>query len=207
MLNSAINAAPVNPQRKKLKGKNYMGRRELYLQEVIERRIILIRGQKVLMDFHIADLYEVETKVIKRAVKRNSDRFPNDFCFELTQEEFENLRFHFGTSSWGGARYLPYTFTEQGVAMLSSVLKSKRAILVNIEIMRAFVKLREIVSTHKELTKKLKELESKYDSQFRVVFEAIRQLMAPPNAPRRQIGFRVEEPSKQYKVKKKKILE
>lgn len=148
--------------------------------ETIERRIFLIRGQKVMLDFQLAELYEVETKALKRAVKRNRDRFPDDFCFVLTQEEFTNLRYHFGTSSWGGTRHRSIVFTEQGIAMLSSVLRSKRAIRVNVEIMRTFVKLREILLTHKDLAAKLEELEKKYDAQFRVVFDAIRQLMASP---------------------------
>ena len=138
--------------------------------ENIEQWIFLIRGKKVMIDFHLAELYGVETKALKRAARRNKERFPEDFCFELTGEELENLRYHFGTSSWGGHRYVPYVFTEQGVAMLSSVLRSKRAVQVNIDIMRAFVRLREILSTHKELAGKLDELEKKYDSNFRVVF-------------------------------------
>lgn len=124
--------------------------------QIIERRILLIRGQKVMLDFHLADLYQVEVKALKRAVKRNLDRFPPDFCFELSADEIENLRYQFGTSSaesaqWGGRRYAPYAFTEQGVSMLSSVLHSKRAVQVNIEIMRAFVRLRELLSTHMDL--------------------------------------------------------
>jgi phage regulator Rha-like protein len=164
--------------------------------ELIERRILLVRGQKVMLDSHLAELYGVETKVLKRAVRRNIDRFPHDFMLELTREEYEILRSQFGTLRWGEhAKYLPYVFTEQGVAMLSSVLNSKRAVQVNIEIMRAFVRLREILSTHKDLARKLEELEKKYDEQFRAVFEAIRQLMAPSQpAPKRRIGFGVEEP-------------
>ncbi|MGH2568626.1 MAG: ORF6N domain-containing protein [Bacteroidota bacterium] len=128
----------------------------------------MLRGQKAMLDFHLADLYGVETKALKRAVKRNVDRFPADFCFELSTEEMENLRYQFATSSWGGRRYVSYAFTEQGVAMLSSVLYSKQAVLVNIEIMRAFVRLREILATHKDLARKLEELEKKYDGQFRL---------------------------------------
>ncbi|MBX2991240.1 MAG: ORF6N domain-containing protein [Bacteroidetes bacterium] len=152
----------------------------ILVPEFIERRILLIRGQKVMLDFHLAGLYGVETKVLKRAVKRNIDRFPSDFMFELTKDEYAILRSQFGTLRWGEhAKYLPYVFTEQGVAMLSSVLKSKRAVQVNIEIMRAFVRLRELLSTHKDLARNLADLEKKYDDQFRVVFEAIRQLMTP----------------------------
>jgi phage regulator Rha-like protein len=173
--------------------------------EIIERRILLIRGQKVMLDAHLAELYGVETKVLKRAVRRNKDRFPGDFMFQLTKEEQDILRSQFGTLRWGEhAKYLPYVFTEQGVAMLSSVLSSKRAVQVNIEIMRAFVRLREILSTHKDLARKLEELEKKYDEQFRVVFEAIRQLMIPPDPPKRRIGFGVEEPRGVYTVDRRR---
>jgi hypothetical protein len=160
-------------------------------QEVIERIIYMIRGHKVMLDSDLADLYGVETKMLVRAVKRNADRFPIDFMFQLDNKEFENLRFQFGTSSrWGGRRYLPYVFTEQGVAMLSSVLKSERAIQVNIAIMRSFVKIREMLSAHKDLARKLEEIEKKYDSQFRVVFDAIRQLMSTPEKKMKEIkGF------------------
>jgi phage regulator Rha-like protein len=179
--------------------------------ERIERSILLIRGHKVILDADLAALYGVETKQLIRAVKRNLSRFPQDFMFQLNEEEFENLRFHFGTSSqWGGRRYAPYAFSEQGVAMLSSVLRSKRAIQVNIEIMRAFVRLRRILASHSELSRKLEALEKKYDAQFRIVFDAIRQLMAPsePEPPKKRIGFLVEEPhvpyrsSKEYKKQK-----
>jgi hypothetical protein len=167
--------------------------------ERITQTILLIRGQKVILDEDLAQLYEVETKALNRAVKRNLDRFPEDFMFQLTTEEFMNLRFQSGTSnlrsqtvtsSWGGRRYPPYAFTEQGVAMLSSVLRSDRAIHVNIEIMRAFVRLRQILASHKDLARKLAALEKKYDAQFKVVFDAIRELMTPP-APKkkRSIGF------------------
>ncbi|MDP2651479.1 MAG: ORF6N domain-containing protein [bacterium] len=164
---------------------------------MIERRILLIRGQKVLLDSDLADLYGVETKVLNRAVNRNIDRFPKDFMFQLNKTESASLRFQIGTSNStrGGRRYNPYVFTEQGVAMLSSVLNSKRAIAVNIEIMRAFVKLRELMATHADLARKLKELEKKYDKQFAVVFDAIRALMNPPNPPeskRKKIGFRTK---------------
>jgi len=159
--------------------------------ERIEKAILLIRGQKVMLDADLAELYGVETKMLVRAIKRNMDRFPADFMFQLSKEEFDNLRFHFGTSSdWGGRRYPPYAFTEQGVAMLSSVLHSQRAIQVNIEIMRAFIRLRQMLVSHVELARKLDALEKKYDAQFRQVFEAIRQLMAPPEPKRRAIGFR-----------------
>jgi len=159
--------------------------------ERIEKAILLIRGQKVMLDGDLAALYGVETKMLVRAVKRNTNRFPTDFMFQLSKEEFDNLRFHFGTSSdWGGRRYRPYAFTEQGVAMLSSVLHSPRAIQVNIEIMRAFIRLRQMLASHAELARKLDALEKKYDAQFKQVFEAIRQLMIPPEPKRRPIGFR-----------------
>jgi phage regulator Rha-like protein len=159
--------------------------------ERIEKAILLIRGQKVMLDAHLAELYGVETKVLVQAVKRNIERFPEDFMFQLSQAEFAILRSQFVTSSdWGGRRYPPYAFTEQGVAMLSSVLHSQRAVQVNIEIVRAFIRLRQMLASHVELARKLDALEKKYDAQFRQVFEAIRQLMAPPEPKRRPIGFR-----------------
>lgn len=159
--------------------------------QTITSCIVFIRNQKVILDSDLANLYEVETKVLIRAVKRNVERFPEDFMFQLSKEEFENLRCQIGTSSeWGGRRYPPYAFTEQGVAMLSSVLRSDRAVQVNIEIMRTFVKLREILSNHKDLAKKLNSLEKKYDEQFKVVFDAIRQLMKPESIKNKKpIGF------------------
>ena len=162
--------------------------------ERIEAKILLIRGQKIMLDKDLAELYGVETKVLIQAVKRNIERFPEDFMFQLTKEEFEILRSQFVTSKWGGRRYFPYVFTEQGVAMLSSVLKSERAIEVNIVIMRAFVKLRKIFGTHKELAEKLKNLESRikdHDEEIRMIFEAIRQLMKPPDQSIKKIGFKV----------------
>jgi phage regulator Rha-like protein len=168
--------------------------KELMPQEIIEQRIFVIRGQKVMVDRDLAELYGVKTKVFTQAVKRNIDRFPEDFMFQLTKEEFENLRSQIVTSSWGGVRYLPHAFTEQGVAMLSSVLNSKRAIQVNIAIIKVFVKLREILSTHKELAYKLKELENrieKHDEEIIEIFEAIRQMMIVEEKPKRQMGFQV----------------
>jgi hypothetical protein len=176
-------------------------------QEIIEQRIYLIRGQKVMLDSDLARLYQVTTFNLNKAVKRNLDRFPEDFMFQLSASEFDSLRFHFGISKIGrgGRRYAPYAFTEQGVAMLSSVLRSKRAVQVNVEIMRAFVRLREILSTHKDLARKLEELEKKYDEQFAVVFRAIRELMTPPDPPpKRRIGFGVEEPKVRYRTARKR---
>ena len=160
------------------------------LVEQVERKILLIRGHKVMLDSDLAELYAVTTFNLNKAVKRNKERFPSDFMFRLSHEEVKNLRFQFGISSWGGRRYLPYAFTEQGVAMLSSILRSKRAVMVNIAIIRAFVRLRQMLATRKDLAQKLELLERKYDAQFRVVFDAIRQLMAPPAPPWRRIGFR-----------------
>ena len=169
-------------------------------QEIIERKIYLIRGQKVMLDSDIAELYQAPTKRLTEQVKRNISRFPVDFMFQLTSEEAEILRSQIATSrlSHGGRRYLPYVFTEQGVAMLSSVLNSERAIQVNIAIMRAFVKLREMLATHKDLARKLEEMEKKYDAQFKIVFDAIRQLMTPPEPKKKKIGFIVRERSAQY---------
>ncbi len=162
-------------------------------QEVIEQKIYLIRGQRVMLDKDLANLYQVPTKRLNEQVKRNKRRFPKDFAFLLTQQETAILRSQFATSRWGGQRYLPYAFTEQGVAMLSSVINSERAIQVNIAIMRAFVKLRQILSANKELAAKLKELEQRienHDTEIHAIFEAIRQLMTPPpNMPKRRIGF------------------
>ena len=162
--------------------------------ERIEQRIIVLRGQKVLLDADLAELYGVETKALNRAVKRNPERFPGDFMFQLTPEEFtESLRCQIGTSkeTQGGRRTMPYAFTEQGVAMLSSVLRSPRAVLVNVEIMRAFVRLRRMLATHEELARKIAELEERYDSRFAVVFDVLMELMKPPALPdkKRKLGF------------------
>jgi ORF6N domain len=180
-----------------------MPEQSLVPMERIERTILVLRGQKVMLDADLAAMYGVETKVLVRAVKRNEERFPSDFMFQLSQDEFENLRFHFGTSrSWGGRRHLPYAFTEQGVAMLSSVLRSPRAVQVNIEIMRAFVRLRRMLASNAALARRLDDLEKKYDAQFRSVFDAIRALMAPPEKARRSIGFRVEEARPRYRPRR-----
>ena len=159
--------------------------------DVIDRKIHVIRHQRVLLDADLAALYGVETKALVQAVKRNTPRFPSDFMFRLTVAEFGTLRSQSVTSNErGGRRHRPYAFTEHGVAMLSSVLRSRRAIHVNIAIMRAFVRLRETVIHHERLTAKIATLERKYDGQFAVVFEAIRELMMPPIPPlRRRIGF------------------
>src|SRR3990172_2272519 len=162
-------------------------------QESIESKIFSIRGKRVMFDRDLANLYQVETKVLNQAVKRNIQRFPDDFMFQLTKEEFNSLRSQIVTLKRGQHRkYLPYVFTEQGVAMLSSVLNSERAIQVNIAIMRAFVRLREVLSTHKKLANKLDELErktEKHDEEIRAIFGVIRQLMTVPAEPKGKIGF------------------
>lgn len=192
----------------------------------IERRILLLRGEKVMLDSDLAELYGVETKVLNQAVKRNLERFPADFMFQLSAEEArlvmrsqivtssganigissetnENMRSQIVTSSGSRRRisHRPYAFTEQGVAMLSSVLRSEQAIQVNLAIMRTFVQLRQILATHADLARKLELLESKYDKQFRVVFDAIRALMSEDKVPRREIGFHTAIPTKRAKKK------
>ena len=163
----------------------------------IEERILLVRGQKVMIDVDLANLYGVEVKQLKRQVRRNLDRFPADFMFQLSKQEYDSLRRHFGTLKRGEhPKYLPYVFTEQGVAMLSSVLQSKRAVQANIAIMRAFVRLRMLVSTHKELTVKLADLErnvAKHDGHIRNLFEAIRALMKPQVPKGRKIGYKIRD--------------
>ncbi len=154
----------------------------------------MLRGHRVILDAKLAELYEVETKTLVRAVRRNAERFPADFMFQITEREFEHLRYQTGTSSaWGGRRHRPYAFTEQGVAMLSGALRSPRAVQVNIGIMRAFVHLRQMLRADTGLARKLAVLEKKYDTQFRVVFDAIRELMEPPAKSTKRIGFRSEK--------------
>jgi len=169
------------------------GKSSLIPAERIEGAILLIRAQKAMLDEDLADLYRVENRSLIQAVKRNIERFPPDFMFQLTKSEWRALRSQIviSRSSRGGRRYPPYAFTEQGVAMLSSVLRSRRAVLVNVEIMRAFVRLRRILASHKALATKLSEMERKYDRQFKVVFDLIRELMESPDPKdRRRIGFR-----------------
>jgi len=171
--------------------------------ERVAQSIRWVRGQKVLLDSDLAVLYGVTTGNLNKAVKRNAERFPTDFMFQLDAEEAANLRFQFGISSWGGRRRLPYAFTEQGVAMLSSVLNSERAVKVNIAIMRAFVKLRGTLDTNRELARKFAELErrvGKHDEEIAAILEAIRQLMARPEKPRREIGFHVRERTGRYRA-------
>lgn len=173
------------------------------LSRPADATILTTRGQRVMLDADLAALYGVPTKALNRAVKRNRERFPDDFMFQLTTEEIQALRYQSGTSisrlqlgtsnGRGGRRYLPYVFTEQGVAMLSSVLRSRRAVLVNIEIMRAFVRFRAMAANHRDLLQRLNAMERKYDAQFKAVFDAIRKLMEPPaDRPKRHLGFRPE---------------
>ena len=166
--------------------------------QLIQNKIYEIRGQKVMLDYHLAELYEVETKVLKQAVRRNINRFPSDFMFELTRDEFDSLRSQFVTSKRGGTRYMPFAFTEQGVAMLASVLKSEKAIEINIQIVRAFVFMRRYALSHKDLTDKLRTLESKYDKKFADVYEALKYLLEKDKKEveqknRTRIGFRQEK--------------
>jgi len=162
--------------------------------DVIATKILLIRGKRVMLDRDLAKLYGVDTSQLTRQVRRNIDRFPADFMFQLTKEELRNLICQLGTSSWGGTRKLPYAFTEQGVAMLSGVLHSKRAVQVNIQIMRAFIQLKRMLLTNVDLRRKIEEIEKKYDKQFAIVFQAIKQLLEPPLVKeRRIIGFRTHE--------------
>jgi ORF6N domain len=170
----------------------------------IAQTIRHFRGEKVLLDFDLARLYGVTTGNLNKAVKRNVERFPMDFMFQLNPEELTNLKFQFGISSWGGRRARPYAFTEQGVAMLSSVLNSKRAISVNIAIMRAFVKLRQLLETNRELARKFSELEQrvdKHDEEVAEIMEAIRQLVAPAEKPLREIGFHAQEEAPTYRLR------
>ena len=157
--------------------------------ENITRKIFMICGFKVMLDRDLAELYGVKTKALKQAVHRNKERFPDDFMFILTNQDVKNLRSQIVTSSWGGTRYLPMAFTEQGVVMLSNVLNSKRAILVNIQIMRTFTRLRQMLVGHMELQKKIEAMEEKYDEQFRVVFSAIKQMLSEEEKPKPKIGF------------------
>ena len=167
--------------------------------EIVQRKILFVRGMKVMMDFDLAALYGVETKVLNQAVKRNAVRFPKDFMFQLSVGEYAALRSQFVTFTAFNRKHLAFCFAEQGIAMLSSVLNSEQAIQVNIAIMRAFVKLREMIASHVEMSKRVQELEKKYDAQFKVVFDAIRALMAPPPAPTKlPIGFHVREGCASY---------
>jgi hypothetical protein len=170
-----------------------MSKKLILPDEVVMNKIYRIRGQKVMLDKDLAELYAVETKQLKRAVKRNIERFPHDFMFELSKHELENLRSQIGTSSWGGIRYAPMAFTEQGVAMLSSVLNSERAVLVNIHIIRVFTRMREMLLTNKDILLKLEQLERrevKHDDDIKLIFDYLKELLSPKTEPMRKIGFR-----------------
>jgi phage regulator Rha-like protein len=166
--------------------------------ELIANKIYLIRGVKVMLDKDLAELYGVETKRLKEQVRRNIERFPADFRFDLTKEEIKNLRSQFATSSWGGTRYLPMAFTEQGVAMLSRVLRSKRAIQANIQIMRTFTKLREALLDNKDLRSELEGVKQITEERFRIVFETLDQLLTVESKPKKKIGYTVKEKQKAY---------
>jgi hypothetical protein len=173
--------------------------------ERIQNSIYLIRRQKVMLDQDLAALYGVETKALIQAVKRNIERFPSDFMYQLTDKEFAILRSQIVTSNWGGRRYNPYAFTEQGVAMLSSVLRSKRAVAVNIAIMRTFVKLREILGSNELLRHKIESMERKYDEQFNAVFEVLGRMLEEPQKPKTQIGYHTEAKGREGQAEKGKL--
>lgn len=159
--------------------------------DLIENQIHIIRGHKVMLSTHLAELYEVEPRSLMQSVKRNIDRFPDDFMFQLTKEEFAGLRSQFVILKKGeNFKYLPYAFTEQGVAMLSSVLRSSRAVQVNIQIMRTFVQIRQLIGSNKEIALRIDELENRYDHQFKIIFDAIRELMTPAEPKKNPVGFR-----------------
>ena len=165
--------------------------------DIIASKIYFIRNQKIMLDRDLAELYGVDTAQLKRAVRRNRDRFPDDFMFELSKSEMDDLRCQFGTSKWGGTRYKSFAFTEQGVAMLSGVLKSDRAIKVNIQIMRTFTKLRDMLTSHADLKQKIEDMEKRDDEQFRIVFEAITQLIEEDAKPKKKIGY-IKEKQTRY---------
>ncbi len=173
--------------------------------ERIERAIIVVRGEKVMLDSELAEIYGVETRILNQAVRRNINRFPADFMFQLTVAEAESLRSQIVTSNEGrgGRRYLPYAFTEHGALMLANVLNSERAAQTSVQVVRAFVKLRQMLVSNADLARKLASMEKKYDAQFKVVFDAIRQLMSPPTKPRREIGFHVKHDDDKPKAKKR----
>ena len=179
---------------------------ELIAVEQVARTILVLRGQKVLLDADLARLYGVTTKALNQAVKRNADRFPSDFMFQLTTKEAQRSRSQIVTLNRGeNIKYLPYAFTEQGVAMLSSVLRSERAVKVNIAIMRAFVRLREVLDTNRELARRFADLEhrvGKHDEEIAAIIEAIRQLIAPAEKPEREIGFHVRERAPRYRTRR-----
>lgn len=167
-----------------------MERNDIVPAERIANKIHFLRGRKIMLDRDLAELYGVPTKVLNQAVRRNPERFPEDFMFKLSEDELKNLKSQIVTSSWGGIRWVPMAFTEQGVAMLSSVLRSPRAIAVNIQIIRLFTRLRELLADHEQLRLKIEAMEQRYDTQFKAVFDAIRELLTEPVQPETEIGFR-----------------
>jgi len=169
--------------------------------ETIASKIYLIRGIKVMLDRDLAELYGVETRVLKQAVKRNSKRFPSDFMFQLTKDEFQHLRSQIVTSSWGGTRYLPTAFTELGIAMLSSVLRSEQAITVNIEIMRTFAKMRQLLLDNEDLKREFEQMRRQTDARFQIVFETLDQLLKLESKPKKKIGFTAREKVREYGMK------
>lgn len=177
--------------------------KSLATTEFVERKILLLRGQKVILDVDLAELYGVTTKAFNQAVKRNIDRFPKDFIFQLTADEALTIRSQFVTASKRNVRYLPHAFTEHGIIMAASILNSQRAIDASVYVVRAFIKLREMISSHKDLARKLSELEKKYDGQFQIVFEAIRQLIEVDEKPKRKIGY-VSESRAVYRTSRKR---
>ena len=180
--------------------------KEIIPVQRIAQAIFVLRGQKIILSQDLAALYGVTVAALTQAMKRNTKRFPKDFVFQITAKELRNLKSQIVISSWGGRRHLPYAFTEQGVAMLSSVLNSERAVKVNIAIMRAFVKLRETLETNREFARKFSELEKrigKHDEEITAIIEAIRQLTTPPETPRREIGFHVREKPPRYRTRKR----
>ena len=197
IINNTPTCPSVEERKTKVKKERVMSNKLLVPAESVITKIVVIKNQKVILDRDLAALYGVETRALKQAVRRNIKRFPVDFMFQLTKEEFHNWRSQtvMSKADEKGLRYYPFAFTEQGVAMLSSVLKSERAIEVNILIMRAFVKLREIISTHKKVEEKLKDLESKlkeHDDQIVEIVQVINQLIAPPETPKKKIGFTID---------------
>ena len=181
--------------------------KQLVPVELIEKKIYLIRGHKVMLSQHLASLYRVETRALVQAVKRNAERFPSDFMFQLSEKEFADLKSQIVISSWGGSRRArPYAFTEQGVAMLSSVLKSARAVQVNIQIIRVFTKLRQLHLNNAELQRELEEMKRQTNDRFQIVFEALDQLLAVQDQPKRKIGFTVKEKRAAYSVMQNKKI-
>lgn len=184
------------------RAKSWVLMKPIIAAEIIERKIYLVRGQKVMLDSDLAELYGVTTKRLNEQVRRNANRFPNDFMFQLSSDEFESLRSHFATLKQGRGyhrKYLPYAFTEHGALMAASILNTPRAVEVSLYVVRAFVKLREMIASHKDLARRLDEMEKKYDAQFRVVFDAIRALVAEPEPKEKKIGFLVKERRASYK--------